>query len=618
MMVAREQGVRASPVRPLGLSARGTTRPSPEPLLTSMQQTAGNQALLRVILSELSVGSDNSGVSVNGTTNSAKADLLWRHFNRTENEANHIGSLRLGIQRCQGCAGTCHDSERGNDGLEREAEHVGEVAFRSQAKRIGFTAPAVGRLAPQANVTVPGVVTSVVSTPGRPLDLDTRKAMEPLFGRDLQHVRVHTDASASASARAVRAKAYTIGHHLVFSANSYAPETADGRRLLAHEVTHAIQQAGTPTAVQRTPAGHELKATRFSGDPVLEDVRVGIRVLREGDRGPDVNIAVGKIQQALVDAGFSLPVFGVDGKFGPETKAAVKSFQTSGGLTGRDVDGILGVVTMGLLDSRFGPGATMATPDFARITDVDLTTLPGPNIVKLFPKPGVVQLTLDSFMAAGGTAKLAGGADCDKFQFGFIQICRPFDVSRAVYHSTGRFGFDIESDSSARLRAGAPLLDVKPKGAVFSAREDDDPKHSISARCASPGKLKPVDVLFTDKPAAAFALLPDAFIKSMQWEDFFFVVFSVILPDGTIRHMKSFFWDIHYCETFGAPGGGAPLGPSVGPAVSKVAVGNVIDGAPSEPGLSLAGKPATDTCNDLLHRTTPDIKSGTFLVTCGP
>jgi hypothetical protein len=68
--------------------------------------------------------------------------------------------------------------------------------------------------------------------------------MEPRFGQDFSGVRVHTDARAAASAGAVRAHAYTVGSNIAFAAGAYSPRTAAGQRLLAHELTHTIQQQG--------------------------------------------------------------------------------------------------------------------------------------------------------------------------------------------------------------------------------------------------------------------------------------------------------------------------------------------------------------------------------------
>jgi hypothetical protein len=90
----------------------------------------------------------------------------------------------------------------------------------------------------------PPIVREVLRSPGQPLDAQTRALMEPRFGHDFSRVRVHTDAHAAESARAVGAIAYTVGHHIVFDAGEHAPVTVSGRRLLAHELAHVVQQAG--------------------------------------------------------------------------------------------------------------------------------------------------------------------------------------------------------------------------------------------------------------------------------------------------------------------------------------------------------------------------------------
>ena len=96
---------------------------------------------------------------------------------------------------------------------------------------------------------------------GRPLDSATRAFFEPRFGTDFSHVRVHTDSRAAESARSVNALAYTVGRDVVFGAGQYAPGSSEGKRLMAHELTHVVQQgiAGkTPftlrkVQVQRSP-----------------------------------------------------------------------------------------------------------------------------------------------------------------------------------------------------------------------------------------------------------------------------------------------------------------------------------------------------------------------------
>lgn len=90
---------------------------------------------------------------------------------------------------------------------------------------------------------VPPIANEVLSSPGQPLDRVTREFMESRFGHDFSQVRVHTDPKASESARAVNSLAYTVGHNVVFGAGRYSPHTVGGRKLLAHELTHVVQQS---------------------------------------------------------------------------------------------------------------------------------------------------------------------------------------------------------------------------------------------------------------------------------------------------------------------------------------------------------------------------------------
>jgi len=84
---------------------------------------------------------------------------------------------------------------------------------------------------------------------GSPLSDDLRAFFEPRFGQDFSAVRVHADGGAADAARAVQARAYTLGSHIVFDAGEYAPHTDGGRRLLAHELTHVVQQGGAGAGV---------------------------------------------------------------------------------------------------------------------------------------------------------------------------------------------------------------------------------------------------------------------------------------------------------------------------------------------------------------------------------
>jgi Domain of unknown function (DUF4157) len=88
----------------------------------------------------------------------------------------------------------------------------------------------------------PKSVSEVLATSGAPLDPVARRDMESRFGHDFGSVRIHTDARAAQSARDTGALAYTVGSHVVFGQAQYAPATYAGRHLLAHELTHTIQQ----------------------------------------------------------------------------------------------------------------------------------------------------------------------------------------------------------------------------------------------------------------------------------------------------------------------------------------------------------------------------------------
>jgi hypothetical protein len=115
-------------------------------------------------------------------------------------------------------------------------------------KREGMLQRAAINAAPTNGV--PPIVHDVLSSPGQPLDAGTRAFMEPRFGFDFSRVRVHTDARAAGSAQAVNALAYTVGHNVVFGTGQYAPGTNEGRRLLAHELTHVVQQQNISTSLQ--------------------------------------------------------------------------------------------------------------------------------------------------------------------------------------------------------------------------------------------------------------------------------------------------------------------------------------------------------------------------------
>ncbi len=103
------------------------------------------------------------------------------------------------------------------------------------------------------------VLDVVGSGGGSPLDVDTRADMESRLGHDFGDVRVHSDSRAHESATAVNAHAYTVGSNIVFQRDKYDPSSTDGKTMLAHELTHVVQQRSGP--VEGTPAGGGIQVS---------------------------------------------------------------------------------------------------------------------------------------------------------------------------------------------------------------------------------------------------------------------------------------------------------------------------------------------------------------------
>jgi hypothetical protein len=152
-----------------------------------------------------------------------------------------------------------------NDPLEHEADRIVDRVTRMPSAQLS-TSPAPARLSRKCTTCdneqtgelqtkrteapvgtdgeAPDIVWKVLGSPGQPLDPPTCAFFETYLGPRFSDVRVHTEAQADASARAVQAVAYTVGRDVVFGRGQYDPHTKDGRRLLAHELAHVVQQSG--------------------------------------------------------------------------------------------------------------------------------------------------------------------------------------------------------------------------------------------------------------------------------------------------------------------------------------------------------------------------------------
>ena len=206
------------------LSGAGSTAPVRSPgaqrhqIFAGMQATHGNQAVLRMMQSSPQVV--------------------------------HMPALRpcqgVTLQRKCGCGGSSEST-----GECEECKAKREATLQRRAANQAAS--------PSATNSVPPIVHDVLSSPGQALDAGTRAFVEPRFGHDFSRVRVHADEKAAESAQAVNALAYTVRQDIVFGTGQYKPETSEGRYLLAHELTHTIQQsmADQSSSLQLSPSQSE-------------------------------------------------------------------------------------------------------------------------------------------------------------------------------------------------------------------------------------------------------------------------------------------------------------------------------------------------------------------------
>jgi len=159
-------------------------------------------------------------------------------------------------------------------------------------------------------VDAPSRVVDVTRTGGQPLDTETRAFMEPRFGHDFSRIRIHSDGEAAIAARSMNARAYTLGSNVVFASGQYAPASIEGRRLLAHELAHTVQQSGgARTGVQRLFGSD----SRSNEDKVKDAIRTksfsDIEAVIDAHALHQVDVAtrIDFIWAVLSDSGLHLP-----------------------------------------------------------------------------------------------------------------------------------------------------------------------------------------------------------------------------------------------------------------------------------------------------------------------
>jgi len=154
------------------------------------------------------------------------------------------------------------------DAFEQEANQVAAAVDKGTTIQPGLKAGNTAVQREAAGAAPQSVSLSAIPffSGSQPLPAQSRSFFEPALRSDLSGVQIHNDNAAHESARSLKAKAYTVGDHIFFGAGRYQPETSEGKRLLAHELTHTVQQQGNGNMVQRD--GEEESAE--GGGPTVD------------------------------------------------------------------------------------------------------------------------------------------------------------------------------------------------------------------------------------------------------------------------------------------------------------------------------------------------------------
>jgi len=222
--------------------------------------------------------------------------------------------------------GECAECQKKHHELQRKTQDPKKTSTRSAA--------------------IPPVVDEVLNSSGQPLDTATRAFMEPRFGHDFSQVRVHTDPRAGESAEAVNAQAYTVGRDVVFAPGQYQPTTEAGNAVLAHELSHVVQQDGATDAQPARVISHPSDSSEREADAVagsvLRNETVAVNqspsaTMQTLTAGEAVGIGAGVVAGTTVLGGIGLGIAALAGAFDKTvfTDEELKAYRTTLAKTGQ-------------------------------------------------------------------------------------------------------------------------------------------------------------------------------------------------------------------------------------------------------------------------------------------
>ncbi len=314
-----------------------------------------------------------------------------------------------------------------NDPLEGEADWVADQVMAAPAPSpVSGTPPRIQRFTGQPTgqmAAAPVSVDRTLAGSSRSLDPVLQQDMGQRFGHDFSQVRVHTGTAAEQSARDVNAHAYTVGHNIVFGAGRFTPETHEGRRLIAHELTHVVQQSGSDGIgsrqrnAQRGPASishHTHGLETHSGTLLQRDL-----ALEPTNPQPQaVNLTAGQIRDAinfnrrrydaentrLIQDVVGAPQTGI---FDEVTIRLIARYQDDFGLT--PVDGKVGPDTFDQLTEE------LQAENVDDQTCLTMFNVTGPDIPLDIRVAGPGRA--DIFSRFNVTARFSPHCNCDEFEY---------------------------------------------------------------------------------------------------------------------------------------------------------------------------------------------------------
>lgn len=254
-----------------------------------LQPTTGNQAVQRLL--QANTEELESGTTITASTRfthdfsriplyfksrtwiqakpaiSTPRDIYEQEADRVANQVMRMpGPQSPRNCACGGGCPKCQTRKPGLDNVRLQSKNV-------QANEMG-------------QIVAPPIVHEVLAGPGQPMDSAIRRFMEPRFGCNFDQVRVHVDVKAAESARAVNALAYTVGRNVVFGAGRYEPNTRTGRKLLAHELSHVLQQQSTTADTGNQVMQRAVECDELGNCQSVPDPEGAVSMLPPGDCTP--------------------------------------------------------------------------------------------------------------------------------------------------------------------------------------------------------------------------------------------------------------------------------------------------------------------------------------------